>query len=190
VPTLGAGAGGGGISNRASGGGDGGNGGAKPGWDKSEIHEDYDWTFTSPYRGSLDAGVDAASPSTSAAVAWEDTDERVDRGMLMERDPILFFDEMTLYESELDDNGEMSMSLKVRVMPRCWYVLLRFWMRVDGVLIRLRETRFFCRMTPPPTLPPGLSEEKRAALGVSTFHHVILQLKLGSIDDSQYGPCN
>ena len=42
------------------------------------------------------------------------TEERVDRGLLMERDPILFYDEMTLYESELDDNGEMSMSLKVR----------------------------------------------------------------------------
>ena len=95
------------------------------------------------------------------------TEERVDRGLLMERDPILFYDEMTLYESELDDNGEMSMSLKVRVMPRCWYVLMRLWMRVDGVLIRLRETRFFCRMSPPPTLPPGLSEEKRAALSAS-----------------------
>jgi hypothetical protein len=62
----------------------------------------------------------------------------------------------------------MSLSLKVRVMPRCWYVLMRFWLRVDGVLIRLRETRFFCKMTPgagaEPVLPPGLPEEKRAAL--------------------------
>ena len=44
---------------------------------------------------------------------------------------------------------------------------MRLWMRCDGVLIRLRETRFFCRLTPPPTLPPGLSEEKRAALAAS-----------------------
>ena len=54
--------------------------------------------------------------------------------MLMERDPILFFDEMTLYESELDDSGVMSVTIKVRVMPRCWFVLMRFWMRCDGVL--------------------------------------------------------
>ena len=29
-------------------------------------------------------------------------------------------------------------------MPRCWLVLLRFWLRVDKVLVRLRETRYFC----------------------------------------------
>lgn len=29
--------------------------------------------------------------------------------------------------------------LQVRVMPRCWYVLLRFWLRVDRVMVRLRE---------------------------------------------------
>ena len=34
--------------------------------------------------------------------------------------------------------------LQVRVMPRCWLVLLRFWLRVDQVLVRLRETRYFC----------------------------------------------
>ena len=30
------------------------------------------------------------------------------------------------------------------MMPGCWLVLLRFWLRVDGVLVRLRETRYFC----------------------------------------------
>lgn len=34
-------------------------------------------------------------------------------------------------------------SLKVRVMPSCWFVLLRYWLRVDGVIIRLRDTRCF-----------------------------------------------
>ena len=67
--------------------------------------------------------------------------------MLTERDPIQMYDELTLYESELDDNGVAHLGLKVRVMPKCWYVLLRFWLRVDGVLIRLRETRFFCDTT-------------------------------------------
>jgi hypothetical protein len=35
--------------------------------------------------------------------------------------------------------------LQVRVMPRCWLVLLRLWLRVDGSLVRLREVRHFCR---------------------------------------------
>ena len=33
---------------------------------------------------------------------------------------------------------------QVRVMPRCWFVLLRFWLRVDHVLVRLYETRYLC----------------------------------------------
>ena len=120
-------------------------------WNDEEETDKYDWTFTTPYRGSVSVddgagagttGTDASRPTPSL---WTDTEQRVDRGMLMERDPILFFDELTLYESELDDNGLMSLTVKVRVMPRCWYVLMRHWMRVDGVLIRLRETRFFHR---------------------------------------------
>ena len=112
-------------------------------WDEREDAEAYDWTLTTPYRGSLMTRADGGAPSASG---WTPTELRVDRGMLMERDPILFFDELTLYESELDDNGEMSVTLKVRVMPKCWYVLLRHWMRVDGVLLRLRETRLFHKM--------------------------------------------
>lgn len=34
-------------------------------------------------------------------------------------------------------------------MPRCWYVLLRFWLRVDHVLVRLREARLFCQFDTP-----------------------------------------
>jgi type 2A phosphatase activator TIP41 len=115
---------------------------ASSSWNSTEKSASYDWTFTTPYGGSVvaDAGVDPA-PS------WTTTERRIDRGMLTERDPIQMYDELTLYESELDDNGVAHLGLKVRVMPKCWYVLLRFWLRVDGVLIRLRETRFFCDTT-------------------------------------------
>jgi type 2A phosphatase activator TIP41 len=81
---------------------------------------------------------------------WQPTQQQADRALLMSRDePILFFAEVPLYESELDDNGCSQLVAKVRVMPRCWLVLLRFWLRVDGCLVRLRETRFFCRWAGP-----------------------------------------
>ena len=112
-------------------------------WDTNQDASVYDWTFTTPYRGSL--GTASGDPSNGAKrKRWAETSRRVDRGVLMTRDPILFFDELTLYESELDDNGESSVTLKIRVMPKCWLVLMRFWMRCDGVRVRLRETRFFC----------------------------------------------
>lgn len=46
-------------------------------------------------------------------------------------------------------------------MPKCWYVLLRFWLRVDGVLVRLRETRLFCSLASPEAPAVVLKEHKR-----------------------------
>ena len=112
-------------------------------WNTTERSAEYDWTFTTPYGGT----VTTTSDSNRQPPTWELTDRRIDRAMLTERDPILMYDELTLYESELDDNGVAHLGLKVRVMPKCWFVLLRFWLRVDGVLIRLFETRFFCDFT-------------------------------------------
>lgn len=36
-------------------------------------------------------------------------------------------------------------------MDSCWFVLLRHFLRVDNVLVRLRETRVFCAL--PGSLP-------------------------------------
>ncbi|WIA16031.1 hypothetical protein OEZ85_012763 [Tetradesmus obliquus] len=81
---------------------------------------------------------------------WQRSSSQIDRRMLMSKDePILFYAEVPLYESELDDNGVCQLTVKVRVMPRCWLVLLRFWLRVDGCLVRLREVRHFCRLDVP-----------------------------------------
>jgi type 2A phosphatase activator TIP41 len=63
---------------------------------------------------------------------------------LSSKEPILFYDEVVLYEDELADNGVSLLTVKVRVMPGSWFLLLQFWLRVDGVLIRLRETRMHC----------------------------------------------
>jgi type 2A phosphatase activator TIP41 len=51
--------------------------------------------------------------------------------------------DIPLFEDELHDNGTSALSVKIRVMPTFWLVLLRFFLRVDGVLIRLRDTRVF-----------------------------------------------
>eukprot|EP00898_Chlorokybus_atmophyticus_P004833 jgi/Chlat1/5350/Chrsp35S05280 len=83
-------------------------------------------------------------PSDTPSVQWEASDERIDMAALQARDPILFYDEVVLYEDELADNGVGMLSAKVRVMPKCWFVLLRYWLRIDGTLMRLRDTRVFC----------------------------------------------
>jgi type 2A phosphatase activator TIP41 len=45
-------------------------------------------------------------------------------------------------------------------MPCCWFVLLRFWLRVDHVMLRLRETRLFCRFDRPELAGTLLREVK------------------------------
>lgn len=49
---------------------------------------------------------------------------------------------MTLYEDELADNGMSTLTLKIRCMPSGFFILLRYFLRVDGVLIRCFDTRY------------------------------------------------
>jgi len=113
----------------------------------------YDWTYTTRYQGTLDES------EASAAAQWSETTDRIDRARLSVQEPILFFDEVVLYESELDDNGVARMSVKVRVMPSGWYAILRFWLRVDGTLLRMRDSRFYCPFESAPEAPPTLLRE-------------------------------
>ncbi|OVA15929.1 TIP41-like protein [Macleaya cordata] len=111
---------------------------------------DYDYTFTTPYCGSetieknTEHGKGNISDQGSWSSQWEDCEEKIDIVALASKEPILFYDEVVLYEDELADNGVSLLTVKVRVMPSCWFLLLRFWLRVDGVLMRLRDTRMYC----------------------------------------------
>ncbi|XP_016487197.1 TIP41-like protein [Nicotiana tabacum] len=110
---------------------------------------DYDYTFTTPYSGSETFDTNAErvrglSNESSCSLQWEDCAEKIDLVALASKEPILFYDEIILYEDELADNGISLLTVKVRVMPSGWFLLLRFWLRVDGVLMRLRDTRLHC----------------------------------------------
>ncbi len=59
------------------------------------------------------------------------------------RDPILFYDELVLFEDELHDHGTAQLSVKTRVQQEYMYILLRFFLRVDNVLVRIIDTRFY-----------------------------------------------
>jgi len=48
-----------------------------------------------------------------------------------------------LYESELDDNGISVYTCKLRVMPDRMLLLCRLFMRLDNVLVRIRDTRIY-----------------------------------------------
>ncbi|KAJ5802263.1 TIP41-like protein [Penicillium pulvis] len=98
-----------------------------------EVVKPFDWSYSTDYMGTL-------SPK---APSFEETSDPIPIELLTRPDPILFFDEVVLYEDELADNGIAMLSCKIRVMPERLLLLTRFFMRLDNVLIRLRDTRVY-----------------------------------------------
>jgi len=100
---------------------------------------DYDWTFSTDYKGTLSTHTDEHQEVGICSSG----SEQIDLDQLKRPDPILFFCEILLFEDELADNGISTLSVKLRVMPTCFFALLRFWLRIDNVLFRFRDTRIY-----------------------------------------------
>lgn len=96
----------------------------------------FDWTFTTDYTGTL-YGKPSADWKVSA------TSERIDIDKLKQREKIVFYDNVMLFEDELSDNGTSMLSVKIRVMPTSFFILLRFFLRVDQVMSRISDTRIY-----------------------------------------------
>lgn len=99
----------------------------------TEVVKPFDWSYSTDYRGTLGSGATSFEPTTTP----------IPLELLKRPDPILFFDEVMLYEDEMADNGITMFSCKIRVMPQRLLLLCRFFMRLDGVLLRIRDTRVF-----------------------------------------------
>ncbi|XP_076466430.1 TIP41-like protein [Babylonia areolata] len=96
----------------------------------------FDWTFTTDYKGTL-----FGQPGAQFKVT--PTDERIDIEKLKQRERICFYDDVMLFEDELSDNGSSILNVKIRVMPSSFFILLRFFMRVDQVIVRISDTRIY-----------------------------------------------
>lgn len=107
--------------------------------DIREVVKPYDWSYTTDYMGTE---TPATSPSPPGMLKPA-KDKSIPLELLKRRDPILFFDEVVLFESELDDNGISVYSVKVRVMQQRMLLLARLYMRLDNVLVRVRDTRVY-----------------------------------------------
>lgn len=113
----------------------------------------FDWSFSTDYQGTF-----------NDKIRCEDTDAKLDIFKLMQKEQILFYQDLTLFEDELHDHGIAACSVKIvsieycrfkleekshdilylfqRVMPSGFFILLSYFLRVDGVLIRMNGTRF------------------------------------------------
>jgi type 2A phosphatase activator TIP41 len=98
-----------------------------------EVVKPFDWSYTTDYKGTITKGKPFETQNA----------EPIPIELLKRPDPILFYEEVVLFESELDDNGISVFSCKVRVMPDRMLLLCRLFMRLDDVLVRIRDTRIY-----------------------------------------------
>lgn len=101
--------------------------------DIKEVVKPFDWSYTTDFQGTV-------SPSCPQ---FEDCTTPIPLELLKRPDPILFYEDVVLYEDELADNGIAMLSCKVRVMPARMLLLCRFFMRLDNVMLRIRDTRVY-----------------------------------------------
>jgi type 2A phosphatase activator TIP41 len=93
----------------------------------------YDWTYSTPFCGKI----------YGARVQWKTLAKSgMPMNLLTDQSvPILYFDHLVLLEDDLHDTGQMQYTCKVRVMPTCAYILSQLFVRVDRVVVRVRECR-------------------------------------------------
>jgi type 2A phosphatase activator TIP41 len=114
--------------------------------DVAAVDLNMDWTFT-PIRYT---GVSLNNDSTQEEKqkemkVTEAPVEALDLTLLTRPDPILFYAEVDMYASDLDDHGACWLKTRVRVMPSCWLILCRYFLRVDSVCMRVCDVRLFGR---------------------------------------------
>lgn len=116
-------------------------------WKKERSHQEevkqvvkpFDWSYSTDYKGTTEKSTATQNTDWREARAGEEV--RTD--LLSRPDPFVFFDAVDLYEDELADNGIALLNIKVRMMPERLLLLSRFFLRLDGVIIRMRDTRVY-----------------------------------------------
>lgn len=119
--------------------------------DFATFDPDIDWAFRSTYNGTWrvsqmpHGGSDAtAVVSVPNMTSTPDVHTGIDYDTLKRRDlDILSYDAIDLFEDDLHDNGIVKYSVKYRVMGPCFFCLLRYKLRLDGVQLRIRDVRIF-----------------------------------------------
>lgn len=109
-----------------------------------------DWSYSSSYMGSY--GHISNSPLNSIYNSSKDsmkefkvlqTSQQLPIERLGRDNPILKYIEINLFEDELNDFGLSEAKFRFRIMKDCFYGLLRSYLRIDNVMVRIIDTRIF-----------------------------------------------
>lgn len=127
-----------------------------------------DWTFSTKYKGTL--------TSTKTTNDNNNVEYKIDYDALRDTTlPILFSSQVILFEDELDDNGTASYKVRIRVMPTFFFILTRFFLRVDSVIVRIYDTRYFHRFGCPAIVCETIHREASIPKSLQHLHVSILR---------------
>lgn len=124
--------------------------------DFTQIEIVSDWTYSTPYKGtysfisnrceSLKNATDLAITSTATSqqkFRIEITQDQIPYGKLGPENPIKHSAQIYLFECDLEDCGYTMAQVRFRIMKDCFFVLFRYYLRVDGVCVRVLDTRIY-----------------------------------------------
>ena len=125
--------------------------------DFKELEIISDWTYSTPYKGTIhyldknianikedfDLDIEVTEEPDQSEISIERTEEQIPIERLTPENPILHYMEVELFEDELEDCGHTSSKVRFRIMKDCFYALVRYYLRVDGVVVRILDTRIF-----------------------------------------------
>ena len=134
--------------------------------DLSIITKTTDWSFSSPYKGTIaplkqsleqlakefTLPVDFRTKIVGEIPQAEQFTAYLDKGtevpeipidMLGKDNPILHYGQVVLYEDEFADRGYSKAYVRFRVMHDCFFLLQRSYIRIDHVTVRIMDTRIF-----------------------------------------------
>lgn len=134
--------------------------------DYKAIENKMDWTYCTPYKGFVSKFHESSkiikqmkdekifnyegtqlcandNQDLKFVQATGENDFGIPLHMLGPENPILNYGEVMLYEDELADRGCSKSYARYRVMNDCWFVLLRQYIRLDKVAVRILDTRIF-----------------------------------------------
>ena len=129
--------------------------------DIRDVVRPFDWSYSTGWRGRVSSGGGGGSSGGNELAVVADAEIPYEK--LRRPDPILLFDDVMLYEDELADNGIAMLSVKVRVMPERLLVLQRFFLRLDGVVVRIRDTRVYVEFETGEVIREYVSREAKYA---------------------------
>lgn len=126
--------------------------------DYKSVNFTSDWSYSTAYKGTvryLSTASKAIEDETNLSINFNKeakTDNlsvvqvpeaKIPFDKLSPENPILHFGEVYLFESDLEDCGYSMSKIRFRVMADCFYILVRFYLRVDGMTVRAFDTRIF-----------------------------------------------